>query len=355
MLPILADNSTELVLRLEAQLAHKGVKKRLHKIAKKIDLDFHLTMPILIALSIIKTCDAKLNAQTKFKVLIHQLNKHDCIDHLRWAALVPALLGKPELELEVVGINSTEIEDNVSNARALIDFIIEKEDLKGTFISSLYLADIDDLDDLSTFDVIINNNASPVELLKLSDSKIMGLIVENNIPYVLFDFTQGILLNNYNLLRNKGFSSNGNLIENNFATTFRATLNGTEYGHARYMLPINSQVEHCGQITDIVFANYLSALKVRLDHGDNLYINQIAKPLTNNKVQLFPNVVLNTKECTATVNYLGDLYTLNVHPIFTVVPKDLNTLDSNADKLLWAIYVYQELLLEIISKKEKSA
>ncbi|MGK2231327.1 MAG: hypothetical protein ACI92O_000485 [Colwellia sp.] len=355
MLPILADNSEKLLLLLETQLTHKGVKKRFKKITKKMVLDFHLTIPIIIALSILKNCEAKLSSQKKLKILIHQLNSHDCIDHLRWVALVPALLGNPNLQLEVVGINSDEIKDNVSNASALIDFLIEKEDLKSRFKSSLYQGDIDDLNDIGTYDLIINNNASPVHLFGLLDSEVMNEIINNNIPYVLVDFTQGVLLNNYNLFRSKGFASNDNLIENKFTTKFNTKLNAIEYGHARYLISINEKTSHNLDLTKNVFVNYVSALKVRLDHGDQLHINQVAKPLINDEIQLFPNVVLNTKTHSIKVNYFGDTYNVNVAKNLTIPPIDLNTLDSDADKFHWALNVYQGVLFEIISRKEKSA
>lgn len=355
MLPILANNQAELISGIASHLKNKGAKKRLSKVIKKIKLEFHLTMPVVIALALNETCKAKLSSQPKIKILIHQLTTHDCIDHLRWAALVPALLGKPELEIEVVGINTTPIQDNISNARVLIDYIIDKEELGSSFKSSLYEADIHHVEDLTTYDLIINNNASPVDLFKLSESNAMLAIVDNEIPYVLGDFSQGTILNNYNLLRNNGFACKGNLIENQFATKFNAQIRNTVYGHARYLLSINCKTEHCGEISQNVFASYLSALRIRLDHGDQLSMKNIAKKINDTQVQIFPDVLLDVEACTASVNHFGTIYNLPVDESLTIIPNSDDSLNGNADKLLWATFVYLQLQQVINSKQEKLA
>lgn len=355
MLPILAKDFSGLMSALGTSFNNKRVIKRFNKTYSKLNLDFHMSMAVVIALSLHHSCKSKLTSQSRIKVLVHQLNNHDCIDHLRWVALVPAILGHSKLQLDVVGISSKPIVDNVSNSRALIDYIIDKEDLHSSFTSTLIEGDIDELCDLDTFDLIINNNGSPVDLFKLSESKTMVTLLKQKIPYVITDFTQANLLNNYNLFRNSGYASDTRIITNPFSTMFSSKVSSTKYGHANYLLEINKHVSYRGDLPQKIFASYLSALKARLDHGDLLSVKHIAKKLNENEIQLFSDVILDTKSGTIRLNHFGDIFRLSVSEDLGNVTLENKTLDDSADNFLWAINLYSKLLLEITSKKEHSA
>jgi hypothetical protein len=355
MLPISSNNLPDLFSLLQDNISQKGVKKRLKLAFKKIKLDFHLTMPVLVALALNETCKDKNFADNKIKVLVHQLQNHDCIDHLRWVSLVPFLLGRPELTIEVVGVSSKEIKDNVSNARAVIDYFIANEPSAQGFKSMLLEGDIESLEELNAFDLIINNNASPQDLFKLTQSSLMKGIVDASIPYVLADFTQGGLLNNYNLFRNNGFSSSSDIFVNKHCSKFQPQMTSTEFGHGKFLLSIDATVDYEGKLTQMDFANYLSAIKSRLDHGDRLDSSGIAKTLSEFEVQLFPGVILNTQSAIVKVNHFGDHYSLDIDPKLAITPTETEALDNKADRLLWALSIYEGLISKIQLQQEKSA
>jgi hypothetical protein len=340
-------NIGELVKELSASFKNKKSMKSLKWMAKRIDMSYLFAYPALASIAI---QDLEIvNAETtEINILIHSTIKQDCIDHFRWFALLPYLLGYPELRINVVSVTKSESCDTQTNFRRVIDVIINKE-LDGNFSSELVVGELyavlDSYGD-DYFDVVFNNIPLISDYNSKEDIYALRGLVSNSTPLVISDFSHVTLLHRYNALRLVGFESTTDVRRNKNAMHLPNCLSAT-YEHFGHYIVIDSLVEF--ETTSLeLLSQYDSlgrGLVIRLEHGDPM----IKEPSKNNGIITFcTDVEYDTSSKVATLNYLGDNYKIPIDDLgensFDFCASDLNSRSLN---VYWGFNSFIKIVNEI--------
>jgi hypothetical protein len=356
MLAINAQDYKQVLLMLIENIRNKKVAKKLSVLKKYDWMEFNLSLPILIS-KVLNSCTKKAVESGSVTILLDQINNNDCFDHLQWLSLIPAMLGQPDLKVHVVAINNNEPKVTPSNARNIINHYIINELNNDQFKAEIFESTLEDCINSSKydFDVVINNFVALGDIFEVAKNDVLRSLIEKNIPYVIVDFTEVGLLNNYNFLRSCGFTGT-DIINNSLGFDIKKPMKSIVFKYGHYILPI-SMYEKPDE--DISFSkDTLQVLQnviiTRLDCSDSLRVSDCDLLQPDGRLQIFEDVYLDTDTSTVVGSYFGDTFEFQINESFCVIPDQSDNLSAQADRAHWRIVVYSEVLRVLACNKEKN-
>jgi hypothetical protein len=355
MLAINAKDYKQVLSLVIDNIQNKKVAKKFSVLKKYDWMHFNLSLPTLIS-KVLNSCTEKAIESGSVTILLDQINNNDCFDHLQWLSLIPSMLGQPELKVHIVAINNSEPKVTTSNARSIIDHYITNELNSGQFTAEIYESTLEDCINTSKFkfDVVINNFVAAGDIFEVAKNDVLRSLIEQNIPYVIVDFTEVGLLNNYNFLRSCGFTGT-ELIDNKLGFDIKKPLKSIVFKYGQYILPI---LNHEKTDEDISFSkDTLQVLQnviiTRLESSDSLRAQKSDLLQSDGKLQIFEDVYLDTNTSTVVGSYFGDTFKFTINECFCVIPDQSDNLSAQADRAHWRIVVYSEVLRLLAENKEK--
>ena len=302
--PIDSSDFPDLLENLSSLVTAKSLKKQFKLLKKYEQIQYHLTLATLVAKALDTYIPEKVSNCDTVTVVLDQLTRFDYLDSLRWLALVPMMLAKPNLNLRVIGVTGTDVQDSESNARRVIDNYINAELAPNQFTSSVYKAHLTEIIESASPDIVINNIADHQYIGEQVDSDCLSFITSRAVPYVLVDFTESSLLLYRHMLEKAGYAISPITI-NPLSFAFSKN-NRTKYRHGENMIALvghsgAEKPESLAEQYDLLFR----ILSVRLEHGDKLLSKHIGVG-SPDSIQLFKDTYFNRDTNTLTANVLGD-------------------------------------------------
>ena len=346
--------SPESVIRLINTVASQMVTKRGQKglklLSKHADLSYLMGLPSLVA-SAIMTHVNKIADKNEINVVIDTVSKQDCIDHLRWLALIPYILNQPSLKINVIALVDDINVDQQTQFRNVIDYIIIKE-LDYRFTSKLVEGDISDIVEnvgIDNIDLCINNVPSCKELMNESSVSSYKQLIANNVPVVISDVSPLTLMYRIGAFNLCGMTANEPIITHDCGIKF-SRINNVQYSHFGYSILINeySPFYNAEELSD--FATLEKCLVARLEQGDPLKKLPYEQ---NGTLHLFGHVEIDLSTYIAKVSHFGAQYSLRIQKFELPDFLENNSSVQEQVKLLsWALSVYQYLVLSIEESKK---
>jgi len=338
-----------------SQLQNKKAKLGLKILNKQVDMSFMFAIPTLLS-DAINRYDLCAPGKTEFNILVHGSLKFDCVDNYRWLALIPFLINRPDLKVNVVATSSVEPDDTQTKYRQVIDFIIHNE-LSERFSSELIEGDISDVLESSAcpdFDLILNNMPSTSDLSRVSDADHIGALVNSGIPIIVSDISPITLLHRYNMYRTVGFSSSYLPQVNINGLSFTKSMS-TQYQYAGHYLLINGFTYPNEKDIDLVSSLALlePVIVNRMNEGDPL---TELPTIDGSSITLFDGVDIELTNNVVQLHQGGVSYKLKLDKIPPPpIIYDVGDLDTITDSVYWAINTYALILNALKHEKKASA
>lgn len=349
-------NINDLLNKIIDSCTTKNAKKGLKWLSKTADLSYMGALPSLASEVIIRK-NLLNDGKQEINILIHASLSHDCVDHYRWFALIPFLVGKLDLKINVVAITADNNTDTLTQFRNVIDFIIVKE-IGDRFSSELVQGDLSSVVDNygeDYFDLVINNIPSSKDLSNQKDNEVIKKLIDKGVPYVLSDISRVTLLNRYNMFKLVGYGSTGDVWINIHGLNFSKKLS-TVYQHCGHYIILDevNEVLDSVQVQLDAFIHMEKPIVSRLEHGDRLNKTPFK---TEDNITIFEGVIYNENTGNVRLAYLGDNYRLKInnYPMFPLRFENQSDLDFQSDLVYWGINLYTQILNELSVKQGEIA
>ncbi|GAA5143634.1 hypothetical protein [Thalassotalea piscium] len=347
--------STELINAVIKNCKTKNAKRGLKLLSKHADLSFICALPSLV-FNAIKDRQFINKETNTLNILIHSSLKYDCVDHYRWMALIPFLIGDLSLRINVVATVDNVESDTQTQFRNVIDSMIAKE-LNHNFASELVVGSIEDTIEhygSDYFNIVVNNIPSINDINNQSAIVTIGKLITLGVPYIIGDFTKVTLLNRYTSFQLAGITSSEQLKINPNGVSFTKNTS-TKYSHAGHYLIMDEFVDNSP--IDLEGIERLKSMEkpmvIRLEHGDPMLT---LPTVVEHKIEIFQDVILNTETNIVEAIYQGDKY-LVLMPNLPKIPilGAPKSLSDEACLAYWAVNCFALIVNEIENKKRLSA
>lgn len=343
MKPVKQSKATfEALKYIETIVKTKSAKRGIKLLRKHGQLDFVFAMPGLVKSLLsegkIQIIDNTLN------ILLHNPLKFDVMDHMMHFAILPLMLGRPELNVHIVSINSEAVEDTPTTYRKVFDYFIAKE-LTGTFSAEMFSGSMQDIVGqfgASYFNVAINNELRAGDLADSKDD--VSELVSNGVPYVISDVAPNLTLQRYNIARSFGLGASSGLHRSKHGVRFKKNTSA-EYFYSAHYLIVDRTIEAPTHIAQEQFNTIDELIVERLEQGD---------PLTSpyyrdhgSYLEIMPFVTIDKATSKLSLSHFGNDYqatapTYSGIPLPTGISMERN-MDELADDVYFAFVMYANL------------
>lgn len=337
----------ELFNNIAKAVSVKRQRAAIKSITKKGDLSYFPALPGAIAPYIDKS-------KSQINVVMLSANENDVIDYGRWFALLPYMLGTPDMSVNIVIVPNTNVLNKPTGYRKLIDYLAD-EDLSGAFTSSLVKASLAEIvSELGedNIDVVFNNNAAYEDFDTQEDLDALASLIKHGTSYVLADMSPFTLFLRAVMYQSMGFTSNVDVQKNPYFLPLKKGISHT-HRHAGYTLAF----------TDVQSPTLLSST-------DKANIEMLAKHLADcvnigEPLQRLPHLnetgcwqileafSIDPKTDIATCSHSGDVITLRMkgltYPTFT----HPDTWNDKCESLVWGITAYHMYREQLSQAKAK--
>jgi hypothetical protein len=287
-------NIQHIILDLIEKCTYKKTKRGLKILNKHVDMSYMFTLPML-AYEFIRHNMVIEPSKKELNILVHAVIKKDCVDYFRWFAVLPILLGRPDLKVNVIAMVEDVAFDTQTKYRNVIDQIILTE-LGDNFTSQLVngsLSDVVNHYGESYFDFVLNNLPEVNDLESNDDIETLHKLISLAIPYVISDFSKITMLYRYSVMSAYGLKTDKPIFQNKNSIKF-GRISSVTYQHAGYFLVLNDLSEECAQLDALSRLKVLEkAIVSRMNEGD-LMLNLPKKE--EDRIILFEGVELCPKE-----------------------------------------------------------
>lgn len=326
----------------------KNAKRGLKMLGKKADVSYMLALPGLVV-DAVNTYDLVGVNQCEFNILIHAGLTVDCVDFYRWFALIPFLLERKSLRVNVVVV-CEENNDTQTHFRKVIDYLIHYE-LKSNFSSDIIIGKVSQVIDEygdDYFQLIVNNIPQKKDFLDKLEVDALKRLVSKGIPYLISDFCKFSLHYRYNFLKLCGFKTEHLSQVNRLGLSFKKNpVSHTFYRHSGEYLLLDQLDEDFEFDSTLIneLGEYEPYLIDRLNKGDPLdFIPFVEKGI----LHLMNDVNYDLESHIVKLSLGGDNYSFKMDGLLIFPAEcEYESSDIDAEKVIISLHFYKLFLAEL--------
>lgn len=309
---------------------------------KQNDLSFLLALPHAVS--------QYIDPQTSgIHVVVDQVAANEILDHGRWMALIPFILNRPDMDVKVTILNDKPIESQQTQARHLIDYLIEKEHT-GSFVSEVYQGSITDLDELDDIDVYFSVSPKKQYLNQTSVQQVLQRLVQSRTKVVIGDIDRTALLFTLGVYNQFSIASHIPILKNKAGLSFKAHMSKS-LSHIGVTLELDTYDPHVRLVNGLQYSEddiYQASLHLTriINYGDSLRNAPVYPfPLP---VHFFDSVIIDFSTKDVQFSYEGDHYRFVMPHLHDFECDQFYDQDLNhiAQLYLYAIHIHRAVYNE---------
>lgn len=324
--------------KVSSHCKSKRVKAVLKHIVKKPEIAMLTSLPGVIS----HYLDA---SQATVNILIYQSKKKDIIDHGRWLVLLAYLMDNTDLNINVWINPAQDTEDDVTDLRAVIDFIIDNFHqnkvkthlVKGTFEELVEHIGMDKLD------LIYNHNPTVEDHNTQESISCLHQCIGNGVRYVISDPTPMNLMFKMSIFEIWGVSSRDSVHRNPYYVPIKKGIS-SQYRYMGYAVSLDTIIDDIPETIDNDTYRILESMADTLVQCANIGEDLTVIPeQREDTINVFGDVHYNVKTSTFTCGHSGDVVSLKLTDVPDFPQEPLSTeLSLDVARVSWALLVYAQ-------------
>lgn len=332
---------TRLLDRVSKECKSKRARLVLKHIMKKPEMAMLTSMPGAIA----NYLDGN---QESVNILIFQARKKDIIDHGRWLTLLAYLLENTSLKINVWLNPSKDIDDDVTNLRPVIDFIIDnyhQHKIKTHLVRGEFAELVEHIG-LENLDLIYNHNPSVEDHNTLESRTCLHDCIRAGVRYVIADPTPVNLLFKMVMFEIWGVSTRDSIYQNPYFVPLKKGVS-SQYRYMGFVISLDTLLDEPSQIDDYTrstLEDMASALLECTNVGESL----MKVPYIDDQVvQVFEGLQFNPSTSVALCTNSGDRVRIKIPDVADFpMESDLTDISLDVARVAWALVLYSRFTKE---------
>lgn len=324
----------------------KKAKVALKAMSKTKDCSLFVSLPGLISQY------TPEDASTVNALILNASDK-DIIDHGRWVTLLGYLRKNKALNINLWIIPKKGVQGNVTKARPVIDYLIEK-DYQGEINTHLVVGDFETVVSeigMDNIDIVINDNPDIDDHNTKASLAMLTAMIENNIPYVISDISPLVLNFKLYIFNCWGLTATKPMEFNPYSLYVRKNISAPHrYMGYSYAIDASYSMRHIiTKDEKLQFNNLAASLVSCLNIGEPLRklpsISSLAD--VSGDVPLLEQFSLNVAAKSLTCLHSGSKVTIKLEglpPCPVTSSENKLTNAQNAELTLWILGLYQRYL-----------
>jgi hypothetical protein len=348
-----ANYAQKFVKNLAPTLSSKRARVITKHLAKAADYSFFMVLPNLVAQYVSPQKDT-------IHVVVDQVVDNELLDHGQWFALIPFILDRRDLNVEVSILKKSGLTSQTTKFRNFIDYLIEEE-LTGTFTVNVYEGQLSDMakDTLEAVDVYLTVSPSKQYWSdKANQQTLKQLVAQDKTKVVIADIDRTALLFSLSCFNQFCVGTHQEIKVNPAGLQFKTQLS-KQLSHAGLSLELDTLSTDVKLVNDFTITSeelYQASLHfTRLIHfGDSL--RQLPDVPFTSPSFFFDSVVADVETGQVQYAFDGNYYRLQMQlPQFTIDNYCASDLNHQAQLCLYALVVNQTVHNEFARVLEQKA
>jgi hypothetical protein len=288
--------------------------------------------------------------QDEVNILVYQAKNKDIIDHGRWLVLIAYLLKNPDLSINVWLNPVNDSEDDVTNLRPLVDFIIDNFHqgkvkthlVKGSFKELVHHIGMDKLD------LIYNHNPTIQDHNTFESRECLHQCIKNGVRYVIAESTPVTLLFKLAIFEVWGISTSDGIYNNPYFVTLQKGVS-SQYRYMGHAISLDTVIDEQPELIDADTHSLLDTMANSIiqcvNVGENLH--QTPKK-AGSIVNIFSNAEFNTHTNVFKCSHSGDTVTIKLDDVADFPSEALTTeISLDVARVSWGLVIYARYLTEL--------
>lgn len=334
------------VIKLFDDVARHCKSKRAKVVLKNITKRPEMALLTSMAGVLSNYLDAE---QETVNILIYQSKNKDIIDHGRWLVLIAYLLKNTNVSINVWLNPMNDSEDDVTNLRPLVDFIIDNfhQGKVKTHLVKGSFKELVDLIGMDKLDLIYNHNPTIEDHNTHESRECLHNCIKHGIRYVIADSTPVTLMFKLAIFELWGISTTDGIYNNPYYVTLQKGVSA-QYRYMGHAISLDTIIDERPELIDSDTHRMLDSMANSIiqcvNVGENLH--QIPQ-MIEDSVKVFNNAEFTPETGMFKCSHSGDTISMKLDDVADFPREPLSTeISLDVARVSWGLVIYARYLNE---------